>query len=160
MATDLEILTADRVKEGDELPPLSVDVSATTVVVGALASRDTRPMHHDHDFAMHQGVRDIFLNTPNQAAWFERYLTDWTGPRGRPGRMKFKMRKSVCPGDAMVFSGVVQKVETDDVGCCWAEVAVDLSVDGETATACTVRVAIPTSESDNPWKRRANEWRP
>ena len=40
-------------------------------------------MHHDQDFAQQRnGVRDIFLNTPNQAAWFERYLTDWTGPHG------------------------------------------------------------------------------
>ena len=37
-------------------------------------------MHHDKDFAVHRnGTQDIFLNTPNQAAWFERYLTDWTG---------------------------------------------------------------------------------
>ena len=43
-------------------------------------------MHHDKDFAVHRnGTRDIFLNTPNQAAWFERYLTDWSGPHGRLG---------------------------------------------------------------------------
>ena len=51
------------------------------------------PMHHDHDFAVNRnGTRDIFLNTPNQAAWFERYLTDWSGPKGRLGRMKFRMK--------------------------------------------------------------------
>ena len=54
---------------------------------GALASRDWRPMHHDKDFAQNQGVENIFMNTPNQAAWFERYLTDWTGPlTGRSSR--------------------------------------------------------------------------
>ena len=63
------------------LPELSYQVTATTVVLGALASRDWRPMHHDQDFAVNRnGTRDIFLNTPNQAAWFERYLTDWAGP--------------------------------------------------------------------------------
>ena len=63
------------------LPGLDYKVTATTVVLGALATRDWRPMHHDKDFAVHRnGTRDIFLNTPNQAAWFERYLTDWTGP--------------------------------------------------------------------------------
>ena len=41
-------------------------------------------MHHDYDFAVNRnGVKNIFVNTPNQAAWFERYLTDWTGPKGR-----------------------------------------------------------------------------
>ncbi len=69
---------------GDELPELVVDVTPTTVVLGALASRDWRPMHHDYKFATERnGVQDIFLNTPNQAAWIERYITDWTGPRGR-----------------------------------------------------------------------------
>ena len=62
-------------------------------------------MHHDHDFAVNRnGTQDIFLNTPNQAAWFERYLTDWSGPYGRLGRMKFRMKGSVFPGDTMVLS--------------------------------------------------------
>ena len=73
-------------------------MSATTVVLGALASRDWRPMHHDHALAVERnGTRDIFMNTPNQAAWFERYLTDWTGPKGRLGRMRFRMVDSCSP---------------------------------------------------------------
>ncbi len=77
----VETLTLDGVRPGDVLPELRYDVTATTVVLGALATRDTRPMHHDHDFAVNRnGTQDIFLNTPNQAAWFERYLTDWSGP--------------------------------------------------------------------------------
>lgn len=160
MTTEFKILTADQVKEGETLPPLSVDVTATTVVLGALASRDWRPMHHDKDFAIHQGVKNIFLNTPNQAAWFERYLTDWTGPLGRVGRMKFKMRKSVCPGDRMVLHGVVEKVETDELGCFWAVVAVRMDVEDDPATICTARIAIPRSPADNPWKRRGEEWKP
>ena len=63
-------------------------------------------MHHDHDFAQKRnGVRDIFMNTPNQAAWFERYVTDWTGPKGRLGRMRFRMHDSVFPGDHMRLPG-------------------------------------------------------
>ena len=77
------LLHAD-VAVGDELSDLAYPVTATTVVLGALATRDWRPMHHDKDFAVHRnGTRDIFLNTPNQAAWFERFVTDWTGPYGR-----------------------------------------------------------------------------
>ncbi len=160
MASEHKILTADQVKAGDTLPPLFIDVSATTIVLGALASRDWRPMHHDKDFAINQGVKNIFMNTPHQAAYFERYLTDWTGPLGRPGQMKFKMRRSVCPGDTMAFAGEVKSVETDEVGCCWAEVDVTLTVDEFVVTACAVRMAIPASASDNPWKRRGDEWKP
>ena len=146
---------------GDEIAPLSYEVTATTVVLGALASRDWRPMHHDHDFAVNRnGTRDIFLNTPNQAAWFERYVTDWTGPAGRLGRMKFRMKGSVFPGDTMVLSGVVEAVDTDTTGCGWITLLVTLTVDGETKTDCSVRVAVPTQPGDNPWSRRRDRWQP
>ena len=157
----MRTLVIDQVRKGQELPPLAVDVSATLVVLGALAARDWRPMHHDHDFAVNrQGVQDIFLNTPNQAAWFERYLTDWTGPKGRLARMKFRMRGSVFPGDTMVLAGTVTSVETDDTGCGWAELELAITVEGEVKTSCTARIAIPTTTNDNPWARRGERWRP
>ena len=154
-------LTLERVRAGDRLPELAVDVSATTVVLGALASRDWRPMHHDKDFAVNRnGTRDIFLNTPNQAAWFERYLTDWTGPSGRLGRMRFRMKDSVFPGDRMTFRGAVEKVESDATGCGWVEVSLELAVGERIATDCSARVAIPTQEGDNPWRRKGERWKP
>lgn len=154
-------LTIDRVKPGQALPELPVDVDATLVVLGALASRDWRPMHHDRDFAQQRnGVRDIFLNTPNLAAWFERYVTDWTGPTGRLGRMRFRMRDSIFPGDRMVFRGVVEAVETDDTGCAWARLAVRVDVGDRTCTECSVRVALPAAPGDNPWARRGADWNP
>ena len=154
-------LTAADVREGQELPPLAVDVSATTVVLGAMASRDWRPMHHDKDFAVHRnGTRDIFLNTPNQAAWFERYVTDWTGPTGRLGRVQFRMRDSIFPGDTMVFRGVVEEVATDEAGCTFVDLALRVAVGERVATECRARVAVPSHEGDNPWRRRGDDWRP
>jgi len=151
----------DDVHEGDALPTLTYDVSATTVVLGALAARDWRPMHHDHDFAVNRnGTQDIFMNTPNQAAWFERYITDWTGPTGRLGRMKFRMKGSVFPGDTMALDATVQSVGVDDVGCGWVDLLVSLTVDGDLKTDCTARVAVPTTADDNPWRRRGDQWQP
>jgi acyl dehydratase len=161
MAAKYESLTIDQVAKGDELPPLEVDVSATTIVLGALASRDWRPMHHDKDFAIHRnGTQDIFMNTPNQAAWFERYLSDWAGPTGRLGRIKFRMHDSVFPGDTIRFQGVVENVETDDVGCSWADVALALKKQGITMTTFTARIALPSRPGDNPWARRGDDWKP
>ncbi len=156
-----QLLLAGDVSVGDKLPPLPVDVSATTVILGALATRDWRPMHHDVDFAVNRnGTRDIFMNTPNLAAWFERYLTDWSGPRGRLGRMKFRMRDSIFPGDKMVFGGTVTQIETDDTGCCWAEISVQVTVGDKIPTDCAVRIALPSTPDDNPWKRKAEQWKP
>lgn len=161
MSTTTTSITLADVHEGEVLPELAYPVTATTVVLGALASRDWRPMHHDHDFAVNRnGTQDIFLNTPNQAAWFERYVTDWTGPKGRLGRMKFRMKGSVFPGDTMVMRATVEGVETDDAGCGWASLLVTLSVGDELKTDCSARVALPTSDDDNPWTRRGHDWRP
>ena len=154
-------LTLDQVTVGDALPELAIDVDPTTVVLGALAARDWRPMHHDKDFAQERnGTRHIFVNTPHNAAYFERYITDWTGPTGRLGRIKFRMKDSVFPEDTMVFEGSVQGVETDEVDCGWVELALRLRVGEKTTTECTARVALPTRDGDNPWQRTGEDWRP
>jgi acyl dehydratase len=154
------LLTSD-IKVGEALPALSVDVTPTLIVLGAMATRDWRPMHHDHDFAVNRnGTQDIFMNTPNQAAWFERYVTDWTGATGRLGRMKFRMSSSVYPGDAMVFGASVENVSTDDQGCSWVDLNVTLKVSDKTVTTCAVRVAVPADANDNPWKRKGDDWKP
>ena len=154
-------LLFDQVSVGEVLPELRYEVTATTVVLGALATRDWRPMHHDKDFAVNRnGTQDIFLNTPNQAAWFERYLTDWTGLFGRLGRVTFRMLGSVFPGDTMVLTGVVEGTEVDGVDCGFVSVAVTLAVDGDTKTTCAARIALPRTNDDNPWARRGDRWLP
>lgn len=154
-------LTLAAISVGDELPELAYEVTATTVVLGALAARDWRPMHHDYDFAVNRnGTRNIFLNTPNLAAWYERYLTDWTGPKGRMGRLQFRMRDSIFPDDTMVLRGVVTSVDTDPAGCGWAQVDVIVSVGATVASEAQIRVAVPTDPGDNPWTRRGDRWIP
>ena len=106
------------VEMGTALPTLEYDVTATTVVLGAVAGRDWRPMHHDHQFAVERnGVRDIFLNTTGEAAFFERYITDWTGPAGRLGRLGFNMRSPVFPGERFVITGTVMPSSPSTASC-------------------------------------------
>ena len=161
MSGEFRNLTTADVSEGEALPPLRYDVSTTTVVLGAMASRDWRPMHHDRGFAVDRnGMKDIFMNTPNQAAWLERYLSDWAGPTCRLGRFSFRMHDSVFPGDTMTIQGVVEKVETDVLGCSWARLALTLKVKDKTMTSFSARVALPSKPRDNPWVRRGEDWRP
>ena len=151
----------DQIRVGDILPELTHEVTATTVVLGALASRDWRPMHHDYRFATERnGTRDIFLNTPNQLAWMERAVTDWTGPKGRLGRISFRMQEPVFPGDTMTISAAVTATPTDDAGCGWAELELTLQGDDRICSVGTARVALPMSADDNPWQRRDEDWKP
>ncbi len=154
-------LTFDQVRVGDNLPPLLHEVTATSIILGALASRDWRPMHHDRDFAQQRnGTRDIFMNTPNQAAWLERFITDWAGPKARIGRYKFRMGDSICPGDTMVFSGQVEQAQTDEQSCGWVNLSILLSVGEQVKTRFTARVALPLNADDNPWARSGTRWQP
>jgi hypothetical protein len=149
------------VSVGDELPPLEVKILARHVVMGASSSRDWQPQHHDTHWAVERvKVKDIFLNTPNQAGWIERFLTDWTGERGRLGKIRFKMTRSVCAGDVLRFDGTVTATLKDDVGVGWVDIDLRLSVEGETATSCTARIALPVDADDDPWQRRGDQWRP
>lgn len=159
--TEAGDITLSQVRAGDELPVLEHDVTATTVVLGAMASRDWRPMHHDVQFARERnGVRDIFLNTPTQSAWFERFITDWAGPKARIGYVQFRMKNSVFPGDRMRIAGTVEEVLTDDTGCGWAVLAIELRAGEQVATGCRAAVALPVDKADNPWRRRGEQWRP
>jgi acyl dehydratase len=158
-----ELLLSD-IKEGAELPVLEKEVKPVTVVLGAMASRDWRPQHHDYKFATeNNGLDDIIMNTPNLAAWFERYLTDWTGPKGRLGRIKFRMKDSVYPGETMRFTGTVTGIETaigeaGDVG--WVDVAIELSAGGKSCVGCEARIAVPMTSEANPWKLKGDAWKP
>ena len=161
MTTTTPVRTLDTIKVGDELPTLTYDVTATTVVLGALATRDWRPQHHDYHFATERnGVRDIFINAPNQAAWFERYITDWTGAHGRLGKVGFRMKDSVFPGDTMTITGNVTDVAVDGTGCGWVSLDLAMHAGDRLATTCTARVAVPTTPDDNPWRRSGDAWQP
>ena len=149
-------VVASEVTVGQTLPELVVEVTPRVVIMGASSSRDWQPQHHDHAWAVEKvGPRGIFLNTPNQAGWIERYLTEWGGPRARLGKLRFRMRRPVCPGDELHFNGTVTGV---DAG--WVDLDVLLTVGDEVVTKCTARIALPSSSDDNPWLRSGDDWRP
>jgi acyl dehydratase len=155
-----DLLLGD-ISEGASLPILEQFVKPVTVVLGAMASRDWRPQHHDYKFATeNNGLDDIIMNTPNLAAWFERYLTDWTGPKGRLGRIKFRMKDSVYPGETMKFVGTVTGIESasDDVG--WVDVAIELSAGAKICVGCEARIAVPRTPEANPWRLKGEAWKP
>jgi acyl dehydratase len=157
----MKTLLLGDVSTGQALPELRFEMDTTTVILGALAARDWQPQHHDRDFAQQRnGMKDIFVNTPHIAAFFERYITDWTGPKGRLGKLEFQMLDSVYPGDTMVFQGEVERAYKDSLDCGWVDLSLWLVVSDNVTTRCQARVALPLTEHDNPWSRRGTEWQP
>lgn len=96
---------------GDGLPELTIEMTATRIVAGAIATRDFMPVHHDRAYAISQGAPDIFMNILSTNALCSRYLTDWAGPEAMLRRLAIRLGVPVFPGSTLTFSGAVTAVE-------------------------------------------------
>jgi acyl dehydratase len=127
---------------GEELPVLAIEMTATRIVAGAVATRDFMPVHHDRDYANSQGAPDIFMNIISTNAYCTRYLTDWAGPDAMLTRLAIRLGVPVFPGSTLTFTGRVSAVRAGDRS---TEVDVDLRAAndlGDHATG-TATLALP-----------------
>ncbi len=97
------------VNEGDALPEKSREITRTTVVSTAIATRDFQDVHHDHEAAKKSGTKDIFLNILTTGGLIGKYLTDWSGPEGELKKVDIKLAMPCYPGDTLVGTGSVMK---------------------------------------------------
>jgi acyl dehydratase len=95
------------VRVGDAVTPMRIDVTATVVVAGAIASRDYMPVHHDRDYANTQGAPDIFMNILTDNGYCSRFLTDWAGPEAMVRKVAIRLGVPSHPGSTLDFTGTV-----------------------------------------------------
>jgi acyl dehydratase len=100
-------LVWDSIGEGDVLPDMVIDVTATRIVAGAIASRDFMPVHHDRSYANSQGAPDIFMNILSDTGYCSRFLTDWAGPEAVLARLAIRLGVPLFPGTTLTYSGSV-----------------------------------------------------
>jgi hypothetical protein len=128
------------VRVGDELPELVIDVTATLVVAGALASRDFTPVHHDKTHAQSQGLSDVIMNTMTTNGLVSRYLTDWAGPDAMIRGVALKLGVPNVPGERMKLGG---RVTAKDAQTGVVTVAVTGRNSWGDHVSATARVALP-----------------
>ena len=110
-----KLLHWEDVGEGQELPTATLDVTNTTVIAGAIASRDFTPLHHDSGYAQKVGQKDIFMNNATICGLSGKYLTDWTGPEGELKEISFRIGTPCFPGDTIrIARKVVKKITEGD----------------------------------------------
>lgn len=100
-------MRADQVNVGDELSPLEVPITTSTIVAGALASRDFQPVHHDAGAARAAGAEDVFMNILTTNGYVGRFVTEWAGPQAVLKKVAIRLGAPNYPGDTMRMTGRV-----------------------------------------------------
>lgn len=101
----------DELHVGQALPDFDLEVTASVVVAGALASRDFMPVHHDHSYAKKQGAPDIFMNIMTTNGYMSRYITDWAGPTAVVRKIAIRLGGPAIPGLTLHFTGAVAALD-------------------------------------------------
>ena len=105
------------IRIGDALTPMTIDVTATVVVAGAIATRDFMPVHHDRDYAASQGSPNIFMNIITDNGYCSRFLTDWAGPEAMVRKVAIRLGVPSYAGSMLEYTGrVTGKSEAGDDG--------------------------------------------
>ena len=135
-----ESVAFESVQVGDTLPELDIDVTASLIVGGALASRDYTPVHHDRAAAQAAGLGDVFMNILTTNGLVGRYVTDWAGMDARITNVAIKLGTPNTPGETMKMTGSVAAVDA-------ASGEVELEVAGKNSwgnhVTGTVKVVLP-----------------
>jgi hypothetical protein len=130
------------IKVGDAVTPLSIDVTATVVVAGAVATRDFMPVHHDRDYAAAQGSPNIFMNILSDTGFCTRFLTDWAGPEAMLRKVAIRLGVPAYAGSKLEYSGSVTSVSEVD-GCALVEVAFRAANDQGDHVSGTAVIELP-----------------
>lgn len=112
-----ETLDWHAIRVGDPITPMTIDVTATVVVAGAVATRDFMPVHHDRDYANAQGSPNIFLNIMSDNGLCSRFLTDWAGPEAMVRKIAIRLGVPAYAGTRLEYTGTVTgKSQVDGEG--------------------------------------------
>lgn len=127
-----------------ELPGLTIDVSTTFVIGSALATRDFTKVHHDRDFAVASGSKDIFVNILTTTGLVQRFVSAWAGPQAVFRSISIRLGAPCYAGDTLTFSGeVTEHTQGEDADQYDVEVTGKCGL-GNHVTS-TARVDVPRS---------------
>lgn len=105
------------IQVGDPITPMKIDVTATVVVAGAIATRDFMPVHHDREYASSQGSPNIFMNIMTDNGYCSRFLTDWAGPEAMVRKIAIRLGAPAYAGSTLEYAGrVTGKSQVDGEG--------------------------------------------
>lgn len=131
------------VNEGDTLPEMRLEMPFRRVIQNVASCRDFFPGHHETEYAKHQNVKDIYINTTFFQGIVDRFITDWAGPLGFIKKRKIQMQVSIAAGDTAIVNGqVTKKYEEEGKQLVDVQLAVS-NQDGQLCCPATVVLMLP-----------------
>jgi acyl dehydratase len=132
-------LKFDEIKEGDEAPVVSHELTRTDLVKYAGASGDFNPMHSDEVAAKAAGLPSVFGHGMFSMGLLGRAITDWAGA-GNLKNYTVRFTKQTWPGETLSTRIVVTgKEETDEGKIVTAQVDL-VNQEGESKLSGTTKV--------------------
>ncbi len=130
---------------GDELPPVSLNLTVTRLIVEAGANLDFSQVHHHAGVARATGAPDMYANNIFIQGWWERAVREFIGVGGRFKRTgPLRMRVFNTVGDVVTTRGVVKRAWREEgEGLLELELRTEMSR-GVSVGPGPVIVALPT----------------
>ncbi|QHE88799.1 hypothetical protein F9K07_08150 [Hydrogenophaga sp. BPS33] len=96
---------------GQQLPPLNIPVTVTSVAAAAIATRDYQPVHHDIERARALGSETVFTSTHTATGYLEWLVLAWAGPGAFLRSLKLRLGVPNYAGDTLHLQGQVTAVD-------------------------------------------------
>jgi len=97
----------DDVAEGDTIPEATAAPSELQIFFFSAATNNGHRIHYDLPYAQTEGLPNILVQGPLQAALLAKLLTDWIGPGGRLTRIQIQNRGNAFPNAKLTYGGAV-----------------------------------------------------
>ena len=109
MVTQKKQLCWEDVRDGEDIPPVTLNLTIQRMVMSAGSNRDFATHHHNTAMGQADGAPNMHANADSCLSMWERAITDWIGAAGRVKKVTFRIMTFNAAGDAVTVSGKVAK---------------------------------------------------
>ena len=146
----------------EPLPKTTFLTSVKNIQAGAIFSRDWAPLHSDQDWAKNKGkLPDIIMNNYTFNGLIIKYMTDHFGPSARIGKVKFNIKKPICPNKKLEFNGkfINEQKISNQLSIIKVEINVKISNQIFASAKVTAGIDLSDKNINSPWKIDSETWK-
>jgi hypothetical protein len=146
----------------EPLPKTCFLTTIKNIQAGAIFSRDWAPLHSDQDWAKNKGkLPDIIMNNYTFNGLIIKYITDHFGPSARIGKVKFNIKKPICPNKKLKFHGKFINEDKISNQLSIIKVEINVKISNQIFASAKVTAGIDLSDKNinSPWKIDSETWK-